>query len=181
MIIAKQKKQENIAEYIIYMWQIEDLIRAYSMDLVSIENEIISQFNLDEEQHQEMVDWYDNLIQIMLNERVTEKGHIQFLKNLILDLTNLHYSLLESSFHPNYKLEFQKLAPYLADLIPKVKDKNKSFIEICFETLFGILMLNLKKQKISPETQEATAKISNFIALLSQKYHQSEEDSEFKI
>ena len=29
MIIARQKKQENIAEYLLYMWQIEDIIRAF--------------------------------------------------------------------------------------------------------------------------------------------------------
>ena len=28
MITASAKKRENIAEYLLYMWQIEDLIRA---------------------------------------------------------------------------------------------------------------------------------------------------------
>ena len=28
MIIAQKKRKENIAEYLLYMWQIEDLIRA---------------------------------------------------------------------------------------------------------------------------------------------------------
>ena len=28
MIVARQKKKENIAEYLLYMWQIEDIIRA---------------------------------------------------------------------------------------------------------------------------------------------------------
>ena len=33
MIIASQKKKENIAEYLLYMWQIEDIIRAYGLDI----------------------------------------------------------------------------------------------------------------------------------------------------
>ena len=33
MIIAKQKRRENIAEYVLYMWQLEDLIRAYNFDI----------------------------------------------------------------------------------------------------------------------------------------------------
>ena len=32
MIIALQKKKENIAEYLIYMWQVEDLLRACQLD-----------------------------------------------------------------------------------------------------------------------------------------------------
>ena len=36
MLIAQQKLKENIAEYILYMYQIEDVIRAYQFDLDSI-------------------------------------------------------------------------------------------------------------------------------------------------
>ena len=32
MIIARQKRKENIAEYLLYMWQVEDLIRANKFD-----------------------------------------------------------------------------------------------------------------------------------------------------
>ncbi|MBN2893643.1 MAG: DUF4924 family protein [Bacteroidales bacterium] len=181
MLISRQKKQENIAEYVLYMWQIEDLIRAYGLDLVAIEKEIISQFDLDDETNAEMVDWYDNLIQLMLNEKVTEKGHLQIVQIVITDLTNLHFGLLNSSFHPEYKSEFEKLAPYLADLLKKVKDKDKSFVEICFEALYGILMLKLAKQKISKETEEATIGISSFISLLSEKYHAQELDADFVV
>ena len=33
MIIAKKLKEQNIAEYLIYMWQVEDLIRANGCDI----------------------------------------------------------------------------------------------------------------------------------------------------
>ena len=36
MLIARQKLNENIAEYVLYMFQIEDLIRAYDFDLEGI-------------------------------------------------------------------------------------------------------------------------------------------------
>ena len=35
MIIARQKRKENIAEYLLYMWQVEDLIRANKFDMDS--------------------------------------------------------------------------------------------------------------------------------------------------
>jgi len=41
MLIAQQKLKENIAEYILYMYQIEDVIRAYKFDLERIMDEYV--------------------------------------------------------------------------------------------------------------------------------------------
>ena len=46
MIIASQKKKENIAEYLLYMWQIEDIIRAYGLDIEQIQKHIINSYDL---------------------------------------------------------------------------------------------------------------------------------------
>ena len=181
MIISRETKRKNIVEYIIYMWQIEDLIRAYNFDLVAIEKEIISQFELDRDIQTEMIDWYDNLIQLMLKEKVEENGHIQALKNIVNELSDLHLRLLESSQNPEYKIEFEKLLPYLSDLLKKIKNKDKSLVEILLETLYGILMLKLKKDNISKETNEATEKISTFMSLLAKKHKELEENTEFNL
>ena len=45
MIIAKQKRKENIAEYLLYMWQIEDLIRANNFDMDLIRRTVIAHCN----------------------------------------------------------------------------------------------------------------------------------------
>ena len=56
MIIASQKKKENIAEYLLYMWQIEDIIRAYGLDIDQIQKHIIDSYDLPEEQKKSMRD-----------------------------------------------------------------------------------------------------------------------------
>ncbi len=56
MIIASQKRKENIAEYLLYMWQIEDLIRANSLDLDKIKANVIDKYPIDEKQQREMAD-----------------------------------------------------------------------------------------------------------------------------
>ena len=45
MIIAKRKRKENIAEYLLYMWQIEDIIRANNLDIESIRKNVIDRFD----------------------------------------------------------------------------------------------------------------------------------------
>ena len=36
MYISQQLKQQNIAEYLLYMWQVEDSIRANQFDMAKI-------------------------------------------------------------------------------------------------------------------------------------------------
>ena len=42
MLIAQQKRKENIVEYILYMWNVEDLIRANGLDMKKIDDAVIS-------------------------------------------------------------------------------------------------------------------------------------------
>ena len=69
MITASAKKRENIAEYLLYMWQIEDLIRAYGLDIDRIGNEIIDRHTgLDGDERKRMREWYESLIDMMRRE-----------------------------------------------------------------------------------------------------------------
>ena len=86
MIIAQQKRKENIAEYLLYMWQIEDLIRANNLDIENIAQNIVAKFSLTEEQQKQMIEWYESLIDMMRREDVIKSGHLQLNKNVILQL-----------------------------------------------------------------------------------------------
>lgn len=74
MIIASQKKKENIAEYLLYMWQIEDLIRVYKLDIDAIQKYIIDPYDISDEKKKEMRDWYESLIEMMRSEGVEKRG-----------------------------------------------------------------------------------------------------------
>ena len=74
MLIAQQKRKENIAEYILYMWQIEDLLRACSFDRAKIETQVVRRFAADEKIENEIALWYNNLALMMENEHVQEPG-----------------------------------------------------------------------------------------------------------
>ena len=95
MFISKQLKQQNIAEYLIYMWQVEDLIRAYGCNLDRIRENLVARFPV--EQQEELVQWYEDLIEMMRREEVMQQGHLQINKNVITWLTDLHLQLLEET------------------------------------------------------------------------------------
>ena len=58
--IARQLKEKNIAEYLIYMWQEEDQIRANHGELEEIEANVIARY--PEDQRPALREWYGNLI-----------------------------------------------------------------------------------------------------------------------
>lgn len=180
MIIASKKRKENIAEYLIYMWQIEDLIRANGLDLEKIKENIVNRFPADEATLRQMADWYESLIDMMRREDVTDRGHLQMNKNIIGDLADLNRRVLADPRFDQYRQEFYRTLPYIVELRAKAGDEKAGEIETCFNALYGILMLRLAKKTVSDDTQKAVDQIAKFIALLSSYYHLEEEEKLFK-
>ena len=54
MIIAQQKRRDNIAEYLLYLWQVEDLLRACQLDIDKVEKAVISRYDVDEKTRHEI-------------------------------------------------------------------------------------------------------------------------------
>lgn len=170
MIIANKKRKENIAEYLLYMWQIEDSIRANDMDIDKIKNNIVDRFDIIAEQKQEMIHWYENLIEMMRIEQKQNSGHLQINKNVITELSDLHNQLLGSDKEHFYTAAFYKTLPYIVELRSKAGENAVGEIETCFLALYGILMLRMQGKEVSPQTLEAVKEISTFLAILSDKY-----------
>lgn len=178
MKIAQQLKDKNIAEYLIYMWQVEDSIRACKCNADEIRCNIISRYSDEERPAQE--EWYENLIEMMRAEGVTEKGHLQINRNVILNLTELHTGLLASTNFPFYNAAYFKALPFIVELRQKNRQKDEPELDTCFEALYGVLLLRLQKKEISQGTTKAIEAISSFISLLA-NYYDKEKQGELKL
>lgn len=180
MIIASQKRKENIAEYLLYMWQIEDIIRANGLDLDKIKTNVIAHFPADDATLQQMAEWYESLIDMMRREEVTDRGHLQMNKNIIGTLADLNNRVLADPKFEDYHKEFYATLPYIVELRAKAGNDKVGEIETCFNALYGTLMLRLKGAEISDGTAAAVAQISKFIALLAKYFYLDERDELFK-
>lgn len=170
MFISQELRKKNIAEYLLYMWQIEDIIRAYDCSLARIRREYIERFNYTDEQKEEMTDWYGNLVRMMNSEGCREHGHLQINKIVIQQLSELSAELLSSSKFPFYNSEYYKVLPFIVELRKRGADKNENEIETCFNALYGVMMLRLQKKTVSPDTEHAIKEITTFIGMLSDYY-----------
>lgn len=170
MIIAREKKKDNIAEYILYMWQIEDMIRANHFDLDKIKENIIEKFDQPDEIKNEMVEWYRDLINKMEKENIKEKGHLNFLNEIINELENLHQELLHNTNELDYIADYNKAKSNINDLKTKSRGTTSGDIETALQGLYGFLLLKLQGKNINPSTNDAIASISTFMSHLSYKY-----------
>lgn len=168
MKIAQQLKEQNIAEYLIYMWQEEDLIRANGCDIDQVRRNILSRYS--EAERAALEEWYENLIEMMRAEGVKEKGHLQINRNVIQNLTELHAELLSSTKYPFYNAAYFKALPFIVELRQKNGNADEPELETCFEVLYGVLLLRLQKKKITPGTAKALEAISGFVSLLANYY-----------
>ena len=180
MIISQAKRKENIAEYLLYMWQVEDIIRAYNLDIEKIKAGIIDRYDVDENTRKEITDWWEGLIMMMQHEGKQQGGHLQINKNVLIRLNDLHSELLKSPKHPEYGAEFYKTLPFIVELRAKTPEAQQvDELETCFNALYGTLLLKLQGKDMNKDTQVAIAQISHFIGTLAAYYKKDEESPIF--
>ena len=169
MIVAREKRKNNIAEYIIYMWQVEDLIRALKLDMDAIKVSLVAQYQVDEDTRAEVSDWYANLVLIMEKEQKHNGGHVQFLVNLVNDLNRFHLALLNTNTDEQYSRLFNEIKPDL-ELVKQKAGLVHNDIETALNTLYLLIMLKMKEKNVSEGTQQAVWKFGNFLGYLSKLY-----------
>lgn len=177
MFVAQKLRQENMAEYLLYMWQVEDLIRAYGVNLERLQEGLLRQYkDLSEEQYAALENWYRELIDMMHHENVVEKGHLQICKNVMQNLMELHGNLISSGKFSNYTTAYHNVLPIIVALRAKNGNTEESEFETCFNFLYGVMLLRLQQKPISEETNTALKTVSTFLGMLSNYYKKDKEN-----
>jgi len=174
MLIAQEKRKTNIAEYILYIWQLEDLFRALNFDLEKIGSSLVAQFNADENTRLDIYQYYKNMVLMMQKEQLTQTGHIQAIVNVTNDLNQFHSDLLQSSSDPHYRAIYQITKPLLDEFRMKSNDVSSNDVQVALQSLYSIMLLKLQQKEITPGTTQASGHISRLIAHLAARYKQFE-------
>ena len=173
MLIAQQKRKENIVEYILYLYQVEDLIRALQLKMPAIEKQLISRYSVDEKTRQKISGWYKNLVIMMEKEGIREKGHFQFLINQINDLNELHLKLMETAADENYLRMFKSVSGLITELQMKGNRANND-LQLALDAVYGYLLLKIQKKEVSIDTTEAIKRLTNWMNALSKLFRDYE-------
>lgn len=168
---AKDKLRDNVAEYILYMWQMEDIIRSFRFDPEAIEYNLIRPHFTDEKQIKEELDWYKELIRKMKMDEIEEKGHLSELHEIIQELFYLHNTLLNVAKDPQYTTLHEEAGPGMEDFRLRSKALAMNEVELCFNALYTKLLMRLKKQEITSDTESAFESFRKMISYLCTAYH----------
>lgn len=160
----------SIAEYILYLWQTEDLLRTLDFDIDKIDANVISHF--PENERNEMRQWYQEIIDMMLSEGIKQTGHLQIANIRVEELDELHHALLIDPKNIEYTAPYYKALPFIAELRVKENNPTASDVLVCLQFLYGILMLRLQKKKLSEGTQLALTAITKLIKTLAEHHAQ---------
>ena len=145
-----RSKKDNIAEYILYLWQMEDYLRAFPQNA-----------DATPELHE--------LNEMMHREGIVEGGHLALANNALVELEELHRSLLNED--ALYRAAIMRLTPQLNLLKAKTDRPTMSDVEACLVLLYQIMMLRLQKREITPETASVQQQATQVLQFLSKTYY----------
>lgn len=175
MYVAQQKRKENIAEYILYLWQLEDLLRALQFSPDAIWRHLVEPSGRNELEKQQLLIWYTELGNLLKSEGKTEGGHLDHTLHLIGDLQSFHSQLIAIPEGAQYKAAFEALKEELPRLRIVLAKDGMSDMELCFRALYGVMLYRMKGDTERGEVlAEVVGMISPVLALLADAYGKAE-------
>jgi hypothetical protein len=161
---------ENAAEYILFIWQTEDLARACNMDAEAVMQVIRAGNELSPEKAAQLENWYQGIIAKMQREGIVEKGHLAEVNDLMIELFYLHTTLLTAMADKAYQEMLVLAKPALDEYRARSELKNGNDVEVCLHALYLKILLKVRGVKISQATDDAMQLFAKIMAYLSKHY-----------
>lgn len=174
MHIARKKIKTHIGEYFLYMFQIEDLLRACQFNPKLVDEQIVAKYNLEPIAKNELKQWYLGLADLMQEEKIEQKGHLRSLQNKIDEVNEFHLYCLTQPDDEIYLSCFNEVKPILDELRTKQISESENQVLRALNAIYGLVLLKMKKQPVSDATQEAIVKLVAWINILSSKFREYE-------
>lgn len=171
MFIAEKLRKQNVIAYLVYMYQVEDVIRAYQLDTERIRKDYLVRFGYDEDQLEKACEWYVALVNMMKDEGCQEHGHVQVVRATLTLLEDRHQELLATHEHPDYERVYAQILPILVQLRSK-GGKEKTEVENCMDAIYGLSVLEMRHQQVSDETRSGLKPVAQLMDMLGNYYRE---------
>lgn len=167
---TESKKIENVAEYLLYLFQIEDLVRSLQLDMDLIKSQVLEPAIRDEFQLKDQITWYEQLVREMKMKGLQKEGHIDEVQEILVELTYLHNSLLTIMNDAKYKGLCEDAHQALEEFKQKSNMAQRQDVEILLHAMFMKLQLKMRQKEISAETEAAFDLMRIQLAYLAREY-----------
>lgn len=169
MVLADKKKKENISEYIIHMYQTEDLIRAYNFNMEDVREYVIKHIkNADQE---ELFNWYKGIAEQMKAEGIEERGHLKATQEVVKQIANLHQHLLKAD--QQYRQVYTNAAIHLHKSMEQSKGAVNEPVQAALNGVYGYLLLRMNGKKLDESLLPALNAFGDLLSYLSYRWRES--------
>ena len=167
--VAERKRNENIGEYIVYMYQMEDLIRAYDFDMEALQQYLVSHYPIEDREKAEVTHWFKDLAGEMEKAGIRESGHLPAVQRIVNELARLHWGLLKED--KAYFQIYQEAKPFVVDHVLAADGQEVGHeIQVCVNGIYGLLLCRLHGKKVDEELLNAAEKFGKVLGYLSHCY-----------
>ena len=174
MLLADKKKRENISEYIIYMYQTEMLIRNFDFDLEKIKIHVFGNIpdeKMSEKTREEALGWYSEVIAQMKAEGLQKEGHLSYVQDEVLKLSDLSMKLLVED--ENYRAIFNAARSAIRENIQASDGLVNNPVQACLNGVFGLLLARINGKQVDEQIMEQIEHFGNVLSVLSHSYRKS--------
>lgn len=169
MTIAEKKRLENIVEYLLFLWQMEDLVRAAEFDIDRL-NDFILNSVTDDSSFDAEKNWVVALIDTMKKEKLDKRGHVSEVSEILTELTMLHMQLLTMLEDKKYQQLHAKAMPAFEEFAKKSPGTSHNEVQAALTALYGWMLLKRQGKEISKETEEAMGFFGQLLGYLAAQY-----------
>lgn len=168
-----QMSEQNPAEYLIYMWYLESMVRGLPEDV---------DFERFLAQAPDELPVLGSLKELLspLRKAMQEEGimnapekHTAPLSALLEKLETLHKFLLTNEQEQVYEGVYMPLLPAIVEIRKRSGGHTLGEVEAALVALYGYTFLKQQHQETNPATQEIMKKICLWLKVLGEKYMQS--------
>ncbi|MGY6559697.1 MAG: DUF4924 family protein [Nitritalea sp.] len=167
--VATRKRQEHIGEYLLYMYQMEDLIRAFDGDLALIETHVVAHYPIPETEKKACLDWFEDLTTQLRAEGRMQQGHLSATQALVEELATLHWDLVKSD--ADYREAYSHCRPHVLHFMVEAGEQAPPHeVQLFLNVLYGLLLAKLHGRAIPKEVEAAAPHFGNMLRLLDLAY-----------
>ena len=177
MFTAERLRSKSRVDYLLYLWFIEDIIRAHNGDMERIEKDYLPRYQAEGDGQKKLYQWFADLCEMMRSEGCLEQGHLQIVKNVEQELTELHQYLLNNPGRfPDYTALYNKCLPAIVELRSRNNKPEEPEMQTMLGALYGVMLLILKGKEGSTATNQAVDTIGQTLHKLSDYYLKNQQE-----
>lgn len=163
--IAAEKLQKNVAEFIIYMYQMEDLIRVYQFIPEDIRKYVIHHFPVSDEEKEQMAIWFDRIMQKMKAQGIEESGHLAETQAYVDQLLRRKEKLLAED--EMFRQIYNQARPHIRESIQDSDGRVASDIQACLNGIYGLLLCRMTGKEVPEEVEKALGPFGEVLGYVS--------------